>query len=78
MTNKVKIDLNRVMALLEEMAYINSLPLEDIEFGSWEGEGHTLRWEVMLPEIASVEHWKFIGLNNIYFIKHNFLEEPLE
>lgn len=60
MADKVRVDVERVRALKAELAAINQLELDQIEFYE---NGQPMKVD---PE--SLEWWKFTGLNNTDFI----------
>ncbi|MDE1971269.1 MAG: hypothetical protein KGI50_06885 [Patescibacteria group bacterium] len=55
------VDIQHVKSLQEELARINSIPLEELEL--YDGDTRI----IVSPEI--LDDWKFIGLSNITFIE---------
>lgn len=53
--------VERYLAVIEE---INKIPLEEIE---WQRDGEKLEVSKEL-----IEYWKFVGMNNTYFMQHTF------
>lgn len=63
----MKVDINEVRAAIRERNRINSIPLELMEL--YDGEKKTK----INPQL--IEDWKFMGLNNIDFIKAYFIKD---
>lgn len=64
----MKVDIDKVNLLLDQIAEINRIPFSEIE---WQQQGRTLD---ISEEI--LERWKYIGLNNTEFVGSEFyLEE---
>ncbi len=63
----MRIDIEDVYEIQKERSRINSIPLEDMEL-YLDGE----RIEISEEKISE---WKFIGLNNYYFIIDEFWDE---
>lgn len=64
---KTIINVEDVRRIREELAVINRLKLEDIE---WHENGQPL---VIAPE--AIEYWRFCGLNNTGFIEFEIYKE---
>ena len=60
----MRVDVERVHALKEELAVINRTPLEEIEVYE-DGK------RVDIPQDV-IDDWKFIGLNNSDFVNMEF------
>jgi hypothetical protein len=67
MTNTIRVDVEHVRALKEELASFNSLDLSVVEFYD---NGNKLE----VSEQALVE-WKYVGLNNADFIMTGLYKE---
>lgn len=57
----MKVDVRRVLALKTELALINSVPLERVQFYDGNKE--------LSISAADLEDWNFIGLNNTSFVE---------
>ena len=60
----MKVNINRVLDILSELKEINETKLNDIE---WVKDG-----EVIPITQEMIDKYKFIGLNNVCFITHEF------
>ena len=63
----MKINIERLNDILGYIALINSRPLSEIELYQ---HGHKVE-----VSAEAMEQWKFIGLNNVDFIKAEFYNE---
>jgi hypothetical protein len=63
----MRVDINHVKHLLNEIDKINELPFDQIEW--CEGER-----EVYIPQVIK-EQWKFVGMTNCSFVDTGFYEE---
>ena len=60
----MEVNINRVLEILEELKVINEAKLKDIIWIK-DGEKLTINQEM-------IDEYKFIGLNNVCFITHEF------
>jgi hypothetical protein len=66
----MKVDINYVKYLREELGKINRLDIGDIEW--YNGE------EKIEVDPKHLKHWRFVGLNNTDFATMEFWKEPVD
>ena len=65
----LKVDINHIKYLYEEISKINRVDLSDIQF--YDGDK-----KLKIPRI-NIEEFKFTGLNNVHFILTGMYKEDL-
>lgn len=62
---RVKVDINMVLDIKEQIDYINSIDLYNIDFVGCMGD-------VVKVKKEELDEWKLLGLNNVDFICMNY------
>lgn len=67
---KVVVDVDEVLDIIKKLAEINGSELTDLKF--------VRNGIEMVPTQLTLDEWKYVGLNNLSFIKEIFLQKEVD